>query len=519
MKKTMTVLSVGIMSLALIVGCTKAPDNASGSKDDSAAGNSAATSDQAAAPMKEKTFKFLNNSHPSWPYNKDWLVWKLLKEKTGVNLDVEVPSGELSDAFNLAIASGNPPELLTSPDKQTADKYGQEGALVNYLDYVKKDMPNYDKWMKEHPTETQNVMSADGKMYIVPNSGIGETNRMHWMFRKDIFKKNNLQEPKNWDELYDVLKKLKAQYPDSYPFAFRDGLLYLRNLAPAFGTQYDFYYDFDKKDWHYGPIEDNYKTMIAYMAKFLKEGLIPPDFLSIDTKQWQDLMSTNKTFMTVDYIGRIDFYNKPLRKDNPDFDLEFMPPPAGGPNGKQLNEFTQYEEMNFVVSSKSKQIDDIMKFIDFFFSEEGKTLVSWGKEGVTYKVENGKKSFIENYTDVSDMRKKTGLSTDGAYIWFDYDAHISLASPEAKYAYHEAPKYDDKEQPRPAFTEDEMEVIKTTGQEIAKYRDENIAKFILGNRSLDEWNQYVDGLKKLGLDKVLAIYKAAYERMQQFSSK
>src|SRR5690606_31472094 len=128
------------------------------------------------------------------------------------------------------------------------------------------------------------------------------------------------------------------------------------------------------------------------------------------------------------------------------------------------------------------------------------------------EVANGEKQFIDDYADVSDLRKRTGLSTDGAYIWFDYDAHISLASPELKEAYELAPAYDSQQQPTPAFTTEEQEILSTVGDALNKHRDEHISKFIMGTQDLSEWDTYVAEQNNLGVDKILQIFNEAYDR-------
>ncbi|WP_339372702.1 extracellular solute-binding protein [Paenibacillus elgii] len=510
MKKLVTTMLVGVMGLTAVAACSGGdkdqPPSPSGSTGNAPAG---------------KTLTFLNYSNPSWPYSKTWPVWGFLQKETGVTLDIQPPSGgKLEEAISLAIASGTLPDLLWTQNKSLADKFGQQGAIANVLDYV-NEMPNFKKWMDQHPTAVQSAIASDGKMYTLPNEGIGETNRMIWMYREDIFKKHGLKQPATWDELYATLKQLKELYPNSYPLTVRYGLQYLQNFGASFntvaklGTDPSVYFDPGSKQWKYGPTEDNFKKMIEYLNKFYKEKLIPPDFLTVDTKIWQDMMSTNRAFVTLDYIGRIDFFNAALRKDNPEFNLLFMAPPAGWSGGPQKNAFTQTAEEGFMISSKSKNMKDVAKFLDFFYTEKGKNLASWGVEGESYKVENGKKAFIGDIKDVSDLRKKTGLSTDGTYIWFDYDAHISLASPELKQAYQLAPKYDSERQLKPALTSAEIETLSTIGDALVKSRDENLSKFIIGERSLAEWDKYVEEQNKLGIDKILTIYKTAYERMQK----
>ncbi|MEK0315613.1 extracellular solute-binding protein [Cohnella sp. 56] len=517
---------MGLLALVLVFsGCSK-NNNGSAATSPAASGaastapvssSASASAAETSAKVTDKTFTMLTDSNPSWPYSKDWPVWKWIEEKTGAKFDVQLPSGTLYDALNLTFASGTLPDLIFMPDRTQAMKYGQQGALANILDYKDK-MPNFQKWMEQYPDVAKSFLAADGKMYMLPTEGFGETNRVVWMYREDIFKKNNLTPPKTYDELYDVAKKLKALYPDSYPIVFRNGMNAMINFASNFETNAA-YYKNDAGDVKFGPSEDNYKTMVGYMNKFYKEKLIPADWLTLQTKQWQDLLSTSQSFITVDYIGRIDFFNAALRQENPEFTMAFMPPPAGLPGGKQQNPYTQIVENNLAIAASSKNIDDIVKVFDYYYSEEGRTLLSWGKEGETYTIENGQKKIKPDYADSSDLRKKTGLATNGTYTWIDYDAHLSLASKELKYAYEEARNYDSKFNPKPSFTDSEYETITIAGAAIDKYRDEQISKFILGSQSMGDWSKYIDGLGKLDLPKVTDLYKTALERTAQISLK
>jgi len=422
--------------------------------------------------------------------------------------------------LNLAVASKAMPDLMYMPNREESNKFGQQGALIDILEYI-GDMPNLKSWIEKYPDEARPALSADGKMYMFPNQGFGETNRVIWMYRKDVFDKEGLKIPSTFDELYETLKTLKAKYPDSYPLTIRYGENQdevLADMTANFETGDNGYYDFDKKEWRFGPTEDNYKAMVGAWKKFYDDGLIPPDFLSLQTKQWQDMLSTGKSFITIDYISRIDFFNNAMQKENPEFNVQFMAPPAGIPGGKQQNPYLHYLQSGLTVASTSKHIKDIMKYMDFFYSEEGRTLVSWGKEGETYEKDGDTLEFKPNYTDIIELRKATGLKTSGTYTWIDFDSDLSLSSDNLKYAFKEATKYDPSSmQPQPALTEEETELVALSGQAIIKHRDENFAKFVTGSRSLNEWDQYVNEANKLGVDKLLATYRDAYERAQSIN--
>ncbi|MBD2847113.1 extracellular solute-binding protein [Paenibacillus sp. IB182496] len=530
MKKRTSMMLAVVLGLCLVLAACSGGNNGNGGNGGNGGNTNGAGNDNAVnagsgntggenagsgEPLKEQTFTFLNYSNPSWPYNEDWPVWDFIKENTGVTLDVQLPSGNLlEDAVSLAIASGEMPDLMWIQTKAAADKFGQQGALVNLLDYVDQ-MPNFKAWMEEYPAETQHMISADGKMYMTPNGGIGETNRRTWMYREDVFTELGLQTPSTWDELYEVLQTLKAEYPDSYPLTFRSGLRNFLDFGAGFGVpapvevaKASVLFDQASEQWIYAPVQDDYMKMLEYFNKFYKEELIPKDFLTIDTKMWQDIVSTDRAFITLDYIGRIDFFNSALRADNPAFSMNFMPPPAGWAGGPQENAYTAVSEEGFMIASTSDKIDDIVRFLDFFYSEEGRQMVSWGKEGETYEGD----AFIADYADVADLRKQTGLSTDGTYAWFDYDAHISVSSPELKTAYEQAPQYDSEKPVSVAFTPDEQQIISTKGDALNSHRDENFAKFIMGTRSFDEWGAFIEEQKKLGYEEILGIYKAAHER-------
>lgn len=513
MKKVVVLLLTLALTVIAAAGC----GGKGGATTDPGAGGTAGP-----AGTGSKTLTALLDSNATFPYSKDWPIWKWIKDKTGVTLEVQTPSGKLEDTLNLVVASKEMPDLMYMPSRTESNKFGDQGALVNLLDYI-EDMPNLQKWMEKYPEEVAAALSAEGKMYMFPNQGFGETNRMIWMYREDVFKKEGLQTPKTYDELYGVLKQLKAKYPDSTPLAIRYGETpdeMNANLTTNFETGEGPYYDFDKKEWRYGPTEDNYKAMVTMWNKFYKEGLIPADFLSMQTKQWQDVVSTGKAFITVDYISRVDFFNNAMRKENPEFNMQFMAPPAGVPGGKQLNPYFHYLESGLTLASTSKNIKDVLKYMDFFYSEEGRDLASWGVEGETYTTEGGAKKFKPEFTDVTEMRKQTGLQTSGTYTWIDFNAHLSLFSPDLQNAYKEAAKYDPPAmQPRPAFTEAQNEVISITGQAINKHRDESFAKFVTGTRSLSEWDKYVEEMKKLGVETLLNTYKTAYERIESINIK
>jgi len=164
-------------------------------------------------------------SHSGWPYQDDWYIKKLVEERTNVRLKVTaVPGAEFGAKLVLDIAAGEYDDLLHIIDTEPAHKYEHQGVFVNIKDEL-DNLPNYKRFYLENEKDVMRFMTAEGNWYNFHNTGIGETNRQGWMYREDIFENHNLAVPTTSEELYDVLKKLKELYPQSYPFIFRQHLI------------------------------------------------------------------------------------------------------------------------------------------------------------------------------------------------------------------------------------------------------------------------------------------------------
>ena len=98
-------------------------------------------------------------------------------------------------------------------------------------------------------------------------------------------------------------------------------------IAPSWGTYYLYFgYDYDAQGGPSVPLLPNSKEMLEFYNKLYQEGLLLPNFLTIDTKDWQDVMVNSDSFITIDYLSRIDFFNKAMRESNPEFTMAHMVP-------------------------------------------------------------------------------------------------------------------------------------------------------------------------------------------------
>jgi len=467
-------------------------------------------------------------SHSSWPYQEDWAVWNYIRESIGGTLNINaVPASDIATKFPLIMAAPDTfPDLIGFQGKPSgfAD-YCEQGAFVALDDYAEflpdynafwDGLPESDQWMK-------NIRkSADGKVYYTPNYGMERyTNLRTWLYRKDIFDKHGLSVPETTEELYDVSKKLKELYPDSYPFCMRSGLANINVIGCSWkpNFHYGVYYDFENEKWCYGATEDTMKEIVEYLNRMVKEGLIPSDFMTINSSTWEELVSTNRGFIMPEYQVRIDFFNGIAREQMPEFNLTAMTPPRAD-NGIGINMNNKFNQdpsgYGVLNTGDEASIANAMRYINWFYSDEGAEILSWGKEGETYETVDGKRKFIvENEAD--NAQTLYGFKTIGTYTRIDpecIDASISeeQAATTDFIIGNIYPNLDPTLYLE--FSAEDSKTLADLNTSINTHVEENIQKFIIGQRPLSEWESFRSELNELPVNELLALYEKVYNNVK-----
>ncbi|WP_135550158.1 type 2 periplasmic-binding domain-containing protein [Paenibacillus cymbidii] len=511
MKRWTGMLFILILSLAVTVACssggTKSSDQPAPASDKKT--NPPATS---AKPTQKDwgSVTAIYKSHPSAPFKDNWLIWDIYREKAGVQIKPSAYPGQFWEAWELTLASGNLPDMMYVEPSRRANKAGQDGFLLDLNKYMDK-MPNFKKWLDKNPDYYKLLVDSEGALYMTPNPGAYSQLDSSFFYREDIFKKHNLKTPTNYTEFLDVMRELKKLYPDSYPFVFDGWAPGL--LSASFNTSREWIYDTKKKDWVYGPATDEYKELVTFIATAYKEKLIAPDFLTMKSEQRNELIYNNKAFIQSAYLDNLDGWLAVGRKTDPNYTWSSMIPPAGS-NGGAFNSYAAMYEMGMTVTADAKNKEGAFHLIDWHFTEEGKEAVSWGKEGVTYSIVDGKKK-MNGITNALELTNKYGIRANGTELWFDSDVVNSLMSPDTRKAFDVAVKYLAPPQVAPKFNAAENEKMSLIQTAIGKYAEENVSKFMIGKRPMSEWNDYVDGLNKLGMKDIHDIHVTASNRAKK----
>ncbi|MEH7416897.1 extracellular solute-binding protein [Neobacillus drentensis] len=492
---------------------------------------------------KPISFTTMYNDAAWYAYKKDWLLWNEITKRTNVTLKpTVVPMSDYAQKRSLLISSGDAPLIIpkTYPGQETP--FVSSGAILPISDYVKY-MPNFmdkvKKW-KLQP-ELDNLKQADGKYYVLP--GLHEEVWPDYTLavRTDIFEKNNIAIPKTWDEFEAALKKLKEIYPDVTPFSDRWstsgsvsplGAL-LQYAAPTFGTVGGWgtsnyvTFDQDKNKFVFAGATKEYKEMLTYFNGLIKDGLLDKESLSQSDDQAIEKFVNGKSFVistnSQEIVTMRNSMDKTLGAGK--YSIAKIDVP-GGPKGNVIAG-TRLEN-GIMISAKAKDDPNfkaLLQFIDWFwYSDEGEELAKWGVEGTTYKKENGKRVLMPdvnflglNPAGKKDLRVDYGFGT-GSFAYGGTTDLLQSTMSEEEVKFQDS-MHKDKEvlpvnppYPMSATDQEQATLISTPLTDTVK---QNTAKFILGTRSLSDWNAYVSELKAKGMDKYLDMVNKAYSDYQK----
>lgn len=559
-KKIVAALLSAAMVATMAAGCnSNGGGQSSAPAPSSESTASTEVSSEAAAPTgdpgsfefkasKPETFSLMFNDNPGYPESKDWKLWSAITDATNVTLDVMVvPMASYNDKRSVLIASGDAPEIIPKTYPGQEKPFVPSGQILAVSDYVDQ-MPNYSSEMKgwDLQADVDTLLQKDGKYYVLPELHETFVQDYTLCVRADILKKNNIAMPESWDDLENVLQKLKQLYPNVTPFSDRWQLGSTMNFAgPAFcktgtglktagGVDWNsgstFYYDKDKDQFVFYPTMDEYKAELAYFNKLVNEGLLDKESATQTDDQAKDKFINGKSFViSTNGQEMNDLRTKmeaSLGKGN--FDVEKINVPSG-PAGANI--VGTRLENGIMLTAKAKEdpnFSDLLKFVDWlWYSKSGETLCKWGIEGETYTVTDGKYKLADTLTcpayglnpdnkNAKDLRKDLGFGC-GVFILTaggPNELAFSMMSDEEKAFAENVSKTRTLLPVAPTimYDEDQQESQNLIREPLMDYVYQMSYKFILGQSSLDkDWADYVAQCQTKGSETYTNIANDTYK--------
>ena len=531
-RRLMAAAMAAVMLTGTLAGCSAKSETSGTEAAKGEAGASQAQTEEtlegslvSKEPKEFTVFLNFNNM----PFDSNWQVWQEAAKRTNVSLKgtISLSNSNEEEAFNLMMSSGNLADIIGYVDASSLEKLGRDGGMIPLNDLIKEHAPNIQKVLDEDARFRQTAYSLDGNIYQIPKNQELKADEFWWI-RQDWLDKLNLKAPTTVDELHDVLYAFRNEDPngnglkDEIPLFDRAGWKQPDEYLYLWDTSLEFYPRDGKMK--YEPLEENFKTGVSNMIKWYQEGLIDPEIFTRGASSRDTLLGGDLGGCTHDWVSTAN-YNSTLQETIPGFQMVAIAPPADQ-NGVVKERVSRYPGVGWGISSQCKDPVTVIKFMDYFFTEEGSDLMNWGIEGDTFTRDaDGSKHFTDTVlqselTPIGYLRSigaqyRIGMCQDGDYEY----ATMKEDGIEANKLYNGHDEWFDDSLPpyldgkmALKYTSDDETEYKNIMASIKPYVDEKFQSWILGVNDFDsEYDTFIKELKARGIDRALEINQKAYD--------
>lgn len=449
---------------------------------------------------------------------------KKLKEKTGVNVTYVHPAqGQLTEQFNLLIASGKLPDIIQySWYGFGAQSAIDSGYIMKLNDVLEKWAPNLSKQLSEDEHYDRMVKTDEGSYYVFPFFRGDKKDCVYSgpIIRKDWLDKLGMDVPETIDEWDTMLRRFKNELNVDIPLSARLNHLYTL-FGGAYGVGQTYLLD-DNGKVKYGPAEDKFKDFLTLLNGWYKEGLLDVNIANVDSKTLETYMLNDRVGATLgSAAGELGKWVR--TKKGTGFDLVGAHYPVMNKGEKSRISTREWEynpSSSYAISAQCKNPELAVRFLDYGYSDEGRMLYNFGTEGLTYNMVDGNPVFTDLLT-----KSEAGLSVElKKYAMGSYSGPFVQDSRVVEQMQAEPPQvrpavlaWDDTDAEKhimPLITEnkDEAKEMSKLASEINTYSSEMMIKFVVGAEPLDNFEAYQRQLKDFGLDRALEIKEQALKR-------
>lgn len=491
----------------------------SGTKDQSATTSGtnigASTAGSTTQELQQKVYFPLENQIeisvllPDFGRTRVFKVDQEIEKKTNIKFNWElVPFGGYDEKFTVLMASGKLPDAFMM-NNNVRLQYQAQGKFVDFSKYLDK-MPNLKAWSEKYPDILNLPKTTEGNVYALTSFTRGGQLPIGYLYRKDIYQKNNIKIPETFDEWYQGLKKLKELYPTVYPVV-SVGDQVIRSIYEAYHTSNTIFFDQDNMEYKYGPSTTNFIDALNFARKLYTEKLLDPEFSVTDHPKHQEKIQTGKGFMTIYYIGMNAVYNQNGKSVDPDFNVGTALPPVTE-TGLQGRVMVQYPVGGWFytgVSNESKYKEEVVQLLDYQLTDEFTNLVNWGFEGETYTVENNTRKYLPDVRTAANTNGKIvlkDLGIDGrSGIWPIYDLMAANSRDGDDNVVKDTQMYIDNADKIALWREPNIITPKDISDEKAQVMtavdtliSENTMKYIMGKISIEQMKKIIADVEAKG---------------------
>ncbi len=456
----------------------------------------------------------------------DLPIGKAIQEETGVEL--EMVHVENNTAMNLLMASGELPDILLFNFGKNYSG-GEIGAVEDGVifpmdeEFLKKNAPDYWEVLNSNEDIRKGSSNQENEIFGFTfimgddktKTGYGLTVRDDWCEKLGM----DVTEIDTPQEFHDMLVGFRDQMGAEVPFSITpDNLTELLDYG-VITSPFDLVTrDLYIKDGvvHAGYAQEEYKAVLEWLNGLYKEGLLDPNFSTTDKNTVTANMLSGAAGASTGSLGGGLGTWLQTNKNVKDYSLAGMHNLVKNDGEKSLYGFYKTDVIGktAVITTSCKNKELAAQFLNYGYTDPGHMTYVFGIEGESYTMENGEPVYTDYIMKNPDgltvkkaMSEYTMSWDNGPFVQDVRQKEQSAGMPQQVAAWEiwDDTTVKDYFIPKIAIAQDKLSEYSSLKSDITTYVKEMTIKFIRGTESLDNYGQYLENLKTLGVDKLIEI--------------
>jgi putative aldouronate transport system substrate-binding protein len=456
---------------------------------------------------------------------------KMINEATNVYIDFTAVAGGTveEEAFNLMIAGGDYTDIIGVMNYYSTGHEGaiEDGIIVDLYDDLKEYAPNYWNLLTSDDDAYMTMRTESGYMgciaQLLKKAG---TENQGMIVRKDWLDASGVGSIETMDDMEEYLTYCKDTY-GAYAYLQYEGLD--TDFGSAFNISPGSFNVVDGEVIHSFTTQA-FQDYLAKMNDWYTKGLFNDDFYN-DTD-----ITTVRTDMANDLCSFVDGSAEgmsnifDMNPDNTAMELQAIAyPKADGVDEVHVG----YESSliknsdTWAVSTSCGDYTDLLKLVNWLYSDEGQLMYNWGEEGVAFEYDaNGDPQWtdlvVNNADGLNFMFASYLYATGVGSVYFPgvYDMEKGFYSynDEQLEAVDVFADLTDGAYNLPSYvslTLEETAEYNGYATDLDTYTEGMILKFIMGDEPLSNYDEFLETCMSMGLDRMTELYQTAYDRGQE----
>lgn len=471
-----------------------------------------------------------------------------IEEKTGINLEfIELNSSDAASQVNALMNGGNLPDIVLGYNfpYDVLCSYADAGLIQPLDEWIDEWGYNLKNTIMQDPVlggeSLMAYVSYDDHVWAMPSGGAlvtqvyqGDLMQIQTRYLDEL----GMEKPDTLDELRAYLEAVKEKYPNVIPMtAYYDNNHIFNNISQAYQfTDYETFLKANDGQIEFIGNNELFKEALEYTAGMVADGLIDPaawtqDMNTLSTRAAQQEYGLALTGCGSKISSVLDMAGDEY------CDLAHIGVLEGPHGYKAVQYRPSVAAINraMVITSACQYPEEAFRLFDFFLSDEFAVQARIGTEGEQWEVaKEGVVARGGGQAKYSLLTAQEWTQPTTNVIWRDtsfihtsfmndLDAGVSSGAEDDKATIRSKRDLELLRELETMNSGEGVPPLIMPVDEMTEYNElqtlildnvtSNIANFVLGNRSLDEWDKYCAELESMGVERYVELAQEAYDNL------